>query len=259
MLDIEDVHSIQIEILKKIIDICHQEKICYFLIGGSMLGAVRHKGFIPWDDDIDIGMLRPDYDRFIQLTNRFEAPLMLQTFETDREYPLTLAKIVDTSIAMKEPRNKNKSTKTGIYIDIFPFDKMGDSALKKKIQLSHYYFYNGVLEMKLGWTEQSYKLKIKAALIKLRGMDNTAIEKKRTEVLMQYDADRNIKQYYNVSSQYGPEREMLTENEVNDLIDVPFENLTVKIPKAYDQILKRQYGNYMQLPDEAEQHSKHFE
>lgn len=259
MLDIKQVHKIQIEILQKIINICESKKIRYFLIGGSMLGAVRHKGIIPWDDDIDIGMLRSDYDRFIKLTNDFEAPLMLQTFRTDPNYPLTLAKVVDTSFDIKEPRNKNEKTSTGIYIDIFPFDKMNHSSIKKKIQLRQYYFYNSVLEFNLGWAEPNYRLKLKSDLLKICGMNNKKIEKKRTQILTQYNDDSSNDNFYNISSQYGPERELLTRFEAENLIEVPFENIVVKIPKDYDRILKRQYGDYMKLPPESGQHSKHFE
>ena len=118
-----------LEMLKWFHQFCLSNNIPYYAVGGTMLGAVRHKGFIPWDDDIDVGIPRPDWDRLLEIAKDMHSGITQYVFESyldgkgDYEYPF--AKLYDTTTTLVE--NKRKHPVRGIYIDIFPLDGIGDS------------------------------------------------------------------------------------------------------------------------------------
>lgn len=256
-MEIEELQKIEKELLKKIIQVCEKNNINYFLIGGSLLGAVRHKGFIPWDDDIDIGMTRENFEKFNLLGREFTEPYFLQNYKNDNSYPLTMTKVLDTSITLKEERIQNKNSRFGAYIDIFPLDKMPDNRILKRIQLYQYKLLNVQIESRLLWRNQTKFEEILTSTLNLLHQSTNKLVLKRTNILTRYVAKHY--NYYNVSSQYGPDREMIEAESVENLIEVPFEDIFVKIPVKYDILLRRQYGDYMKLPDHAKQVPKHLE
>jgi lipopolysaccharide cholinephosphotransferase len=115
-----------LRMLKIIDDICRKHHIAYWLCSGTLLGAVRHKGFIPWDDDLDICMLRDDYERFVQIAvAEFPDDMMLQTRETDPNYhylPLP-CKVRDKKSFILSPGHEDEACEKGLYLDIFPADR----------------------------------------------------------------------------------------------------------------------------------------
>lgn len=117
----------ELEILKKVDQVCRQYQINYFLIAGTLLGAVRHKGFIPWDDDIDIGMLRSDYEKFIDICLHKQAlgkEYYLHCNESDEDYYLPFIKVKKNNTTFAEKCNENIDTHKGIFIDVFPYDNV---------------------------------------------------------------------------------------------------------------------------------------
>jgi lipopolysaccharide cholinephosphotransferase len=124
-----------LQIIKEVKRICDEEKIQYFIIGGSALGAVRHGGFIPWDDDIDIGMTRDNYERFLQMAPTKLAPdYFLQWYGTDAGSPFYFAKVRMNGTLFVENYCRNINMHQGIYIDIFPYDRLPLSKGKRKMQ-----------------------------------------------------------------------------------------------------------------------------
>ena len=110
--------------------VCKQLGINYTLSSGTLLGAVRHGGFIPWDDDIDVAMLREDYNKFIAEGQQLlPEHLFIQTYETDKNYPLNFSKIRDVSTVLIEYCTRNLQMKNGAYIDIFPIDKVSSNSI----------------------------------------------------------------------------------------------------------------------------------
>ncbi|PWU26013.1 hypothetical protein DK254_25710 [Pseudomonas sp. RW407] len=124
-----------LSILKAVHDLCEKNGINYFMIGGTLIGAVRHQGFIPWDDDIDIGMLREDYDNFLKVAHLLPSPLSVQHPQNNQDYVFPFAKCYDTSTTVIE-----KTTRPfvrGVWIDIFPLD----ACFKRPLaQYLHYSF-----------------------------------------------------------------------------------------------------------------------
>ena len=127
----EEVKKIQIEILDVVAAFCEENKINYWLESGTLIGAVRHKGYIPWDDDIDIGMLREDYDRFADLFNKSNDRYRFVDIDNTPDYYAAFAKIIDTNTVLYEP-DKN-GNKLSVNIDLFVFDNApdDDKELKK--------------------------------------------------------------------------------------------------------------------------------
>lgn len=128
----------ELEILVKIQEICKKYNITYFAEGGTLLGAVRHKGFIPWDDDIDISMRRDDYNRFLEIAKKeIKYPLFVQSFETERRFAFDMIKIRNTETTAYTPNEACNECNKGIFVDIFPVDnEPDDDSIRKKENLN---------------------------------------------------------------------------------------------------------------------------
>ena len=134
-ISLDELKSIQLDLLQKTADFCENNGLRYFLCGGTLLGAIRHKGYIPWDDDIDIAMPRQDYDRFVKIFNHPENYYQVVNLETNAEYAYAFAKVYDNRTILKELHYPGDTF--GVYIDILPADGVKDAAQIKKIMLLH--------------------------------------------------------------------------------------------------------------------------
>ena len=134
---INKIHEEDLKIFKEFIKICDREKLTYYVIGGTFLGAIRHKGFIPWDDDMDIAMPRNDFNKFIEIANNLlpqNLELVSYKFNTNNRY--YLPKIINKEIEIVEKRNEKNGKKINLFIDIFPIDGTPNNYFLRKI----YYF-----------------------------------------------------------------------------------------------------------------------
>ena len=128
------VQLTELEILKTVDKICRENNIKYSLCGGTLLGAVRHKGFIPWDDDIDIAMRRDDYNRFLSLWEQSHPDgYLLQNKSNTPNFSQTFSKIRKDKTTFLQFKNEAGMYHTGIFIDIFPFDRITNNWIKKKL------------------------------------------------------------------------------------------------------------------------------
>ena len=123
---LDQLHDVEIEILDEIVRVCEKNNIEYFLVGGTLLGAVRHQGFIPWDDDIDIGMTRKNYNKFIECAQRdLKEQYFLDYQGTDETYYLPFIKNKKNNTLIDEAYSHHLNNHKGIFVDIFPFDNSG--------------------------------------------------------------------------------------------------------------------------------------
>ena len=251
----DELKQIQIEILDYVDDFCQKHNIMYSLACGTLLGAIRHKGFIPWDDDIDIQMLRPDYERFIKLIRNENHKLYaVKTFDDKLE--ISFAKIIATNTTLIETYSHSTF---GVYIDVFPIDgvtDLKDFKIRHKQVMREYYKY-GVIRSYFS-SRKTIKSKIKLAVLKalfctvsvkniITRIKAIAIKKdiKECDYLFEMVAGRTYKSPF-------PKKAF------SNTIRVPFENKFYPVLIGYDEYLRACYGNdYMKLPPKNKQISHH--
>ena len=258
MRDNESIKKIQdkaIEILKAFIEVCEKLNLKYYVLGGTLLGAVRHKGFIPWDDDIDVGMPREDYEIFLQKAlDLLPQKYFVQSFKTDIEWPANFTKIRDSETTFIETSVKNCKINHGLYIDVFPLDWHEDNKFRLKI----FNFKNKLYREAIGrslYFEKS-KRNWKWYIIRLLTMftsTKTAL-KKRDKLLM---SNKGRTYLANYSGAWG-EKEIVPFEWYGEGVELEFEGLIVKAPTKYEKWLTQVYGDYMQLPPEEKRVTHHF-
>lgn len=130
-IEVEELKKIQIQILDVVDTYCRNNNVNYWIDSGTLLGAVRHRGYIPWDDDIDLGMLRKDYEVFVEKFNKSNSRYKCCTMENTYDFPFAFAKVMDTETVLYEP-NKEEGIKLSINIDIFVYDNAPNDAEQLK-------------------------------------------------------------------------------------------------------------------------------
>ena len=249
----EEQKKIMIEILKYFDSVCRKNSIHYSLIGGSLIGAIRHKGIIPWDDDIDVVLTKTNYDEIIKVLKEDKnSRYKLLTNETCKDYYFPFPKLVDTQTYVIEPMSLKKIEEYGVYIDIFCYSNISDDKKKRiktvrKIKLLNRLISRRKIDLK--------KLSIGKAFVGVvRNTVSLLIGQKRLLKMIYkiFDDNKNLKSKYVVSNWpiYADEKEIQLSKNLNDYIDVKFENINAMIFKNYDDILKTTFGDYMKLPPE---------
>lgn len=255
------VQLAQLEIAKEIKRVCDENGIGYFLACGTLLGAVRHQGFIPWDDDLDMGMPRQDYDRFCALApEKLGERFVLQSWYTDPEYPLPFAKVRLRNTVYLEAKSSFRFKECGVYVDVFPFDYAPVD--EKELNA-----YTGTLAnlyriklMKSGskpWMEGNrivWKKRIGYAYYQLRSLTMS-----QQQIAEKYDSIASKPaQSDMLFRQRGLFRADLYRREwYEELTELPFEGELFKCPAAYHAVLTAQFGDYMVLPPEDQRENRH--
>lgn len=248
----EELKTIQLVLLQKTADFCEEKGLRYFLFGGTLIGAIRHKGFIPWDDDIDIAMPRPDYDRFIRTFNDPSNYYQVIDMSNNKEYGFPFAKVHDTRTFVDELQYAKDHF--GVYIDIFPLDGVkGDEQIIKVLRLRKILhtkkanFYQRTLSKKIINTFGKLVL-LPFSVHKIL----TLIDKEARK----YPFGSTLK-VANIVNPYGP-REIVDLACFKNHIYKEFEGRQYRIPVGYDAYLRSIYGDYMQLPPEDKRKRLHI-
>lgn len=247
----------------KIIDyICRKHNIGYWLCSGTLLGAVRHKGFIPWDDDLDICMIRQDYNKFLKIAPmEFPNDIFLQTSETDPEYdylPLP-CKVRDKNSLIISEGMENKKYQQGLFIDIFPADRYHKSGLRMRYERglkSYFRFITKCLDAKLG-AKRSYK-NMAIALLEPIFRHLTLSYKKHIKHIITNNLSLKNDECFIGHGLDTPWRRYFEYYEIYPLKDIEFEDAIVKAPNNTHSYLTQLYGkNYMTPPSEKDRIQKH--
>ena len=252
--DIKVLHKRILKVLEMVDKTCQTHGLTYYIWAGTMIGAVRHHGFIPWDDDIDIAMPREDYDRLIAHCREWlPEPLEMICAEDDSSYPLPFAKIQDASTTLIE--RKHMDYVGGIYIDVFPIDGVPNGWCRRMLHFARYEYYKRVLYLlfrdpyKHGHGPNSWVPLLCRKLYTLGG-----VQAKIRQLLRQYPfASCNLVADYDDGSKGAMRKEVLGKP-----TDYAFEDSTVKGVEDYDHYLSNKYGDYMTIPPKEQQRQHLF-
>ena len=253
------VQLAELEILKDVARVCEENHISYFLSEGTLLGAVRHKGFIPWDDDIDIGMLRDDFERFLQIApEKLKEKYYIQTWDTDPDFPFAIAKVRKLGTVFREVSSPDKEH-CELFIDVFPYDVFPDSIMDQKKQGRKIDNYRKTFMMKSGikpWkisrkTIVRFGVWLKYVPYIIRSWfcdkEATLVEYNRT---MKKHNDRNTGFVFEecCGTDYG--KFVFPIECIYPTSKIQFEGHVFRVPADPDMYLRIGYGDYMQLPPE---------
>ena len=262
---LRELQLCELQLVKAVLSICERHQLTVFMMGGTFLGAVRHKGFIPWDDDVDLGMSREDYETFLRVAPQ-ELPrgYILRHFAKDPDMPYYPAQVVDPSFEILDTSAQIAKTRSA-WIDLFPLDGMP----KGKMGCFFHKYRLLYLRMMLKFSQFSQVVAVNLAHRPLHERILIAVGKhlhlesrldtnKRMHLI-----DRCLKKYpYETASQVVnfmgayKFREMFPKKIYDSLSEYPFEDLQLLAPSDYDTVLCQMYGDYMTPPPQNEQ-NKH--
>lgn len=259
---LKKLQEVEVLMLRDIIEVCEKNNIGYFLVYGSLIGAIRHHGFIPWDDDMDIAMLRNDYEKFADIfDSEMGEKYDLMTPLREKGFSSTVIKVEKKGTTFIPEHSKTMKCRQGIFIDIFVYDKV--SSDKKQ------------------YRKQARKARLFSMLMFLIGSPNPEINIKglkgtmakvickcvhyafkicpwaRTLIYRKF-VKNSVKANNENVSEYTIYQETELDKSIADIKDilpykkVEFENIKVNVPQNYDYILRKRYGDYMQMPPEEE-------
>lgn len=251
-IETEELKSIQLEMLKDIVSFCKDNDITYSLAYGTLLGAVRHGGYIPWDDDIDICLPRPDYERFVNSYKNDTKNYQVVEYRKTNGYLLPFAKVSNENTVLNE--YMYDADVFGVYIDVFPIDGFSD---KKQIFKSKWLLkFLNTKKAVLGKNRTLIKdfvlaigkvillpFSVKSILDKMHAIATSASynESEFTEIFCSSTADKEI----------------VPRNVFEKSTLIKFEDTMVNVPEKYDEYLTYLFGDYMQLPPEDKRVSHH--
>lgn len=248
----EELRRIQVEILDDVVRFCQRHALRYFLAYGTLLGAVRHNGYIPWDDDIDIHMPRPDYEKFIELYNNEQACNRVVSPEIDKRYRTAFAKVYRKGTIVHEFHFKPDVF--GVYIDIFPLDGLKECGQAKKcgeirrfMHVKNSVFTSGMPLLR--------KLRLAVTKTILLPFSINALQRKIKSIATQ--VNYNECEYVYSSYSRLAAKEKFPREMFDNYRTVVFEGNEYRAPLDYDLYLHTLYGDYMKLPPEDKRVSTH--
>lgn len=242
-----------LDILVEVSNICEKNNIDYFIIGGTALGAIRHKGFIPWDDDIDIGMTRENYDKFLEIAqNSLSSNLFLQTPYTEKHTPFYYTKVRKKGTLFVEKYCRKLNIEHGVFIDIFPYDNIPDDEIVYKKQLKKVKFFTQLFIAKeicgSSIEQNSIIGKLKVGIRTFAHIVLKIIPKKY--ILRKLEKECRKYNYCNTNRIGFIEQTVLNMKSeyIKELEYFRFEDKVFKGPKGIKEYLVDQFGDYKILP-----------
>ena len=261
-LNIDDLKRIENELLIVMDSYCREHNLRYYLTYGTLIGAVRHQGFIPWDDDIDVIMPRADYNNLIKNFNKEcqQSDVSLLSHTIDPKYYLPIAKLVNTKTVLKE--NVDADYEMGVYLDIFPLENLPDDLTKARQILKTAFRYDQMLTLKtLKWRKgrsflKNIELVISKALLSRKRIGDLL---DKLDEFCCRTSESSPTEYVGVLAgiSKGDDSRIFKREWFEETVPVQFEGNTYPAPIGYDPLLRQLYGDYMCLPPAEERVTHH--
>jgi len=255
-LSLQELKAIELGILKKFHSFCQENHIRYFLAQGTLLGAIRHKGFIPGDDDVDVIVPRKDYDRLIALF-RDDERYRLYAFERNPDYRFPFAKLCDAATCKVET-NYNNGVELGVDIDIFPLDFWDPEKTGSEIRrIQRNLFFLDLTKLRRPNSINPIKRAVKGlAMLLCKPIGSRFFIRRIIETAAKKESKPNACLGCKVWCLYG-KRDVHPAEVFAETIDVAFEGALFPAPAGYDAYLRNLYGDYMTEPPEKERKTHH--
>lgn len=262
--DFRKLQLLELDLLIELDRVCRENGIRYQIWGGTQLGAVRHKGFIPWDDDADVVMLREEYEKFRRCTNQLNPDIcFFQDHENDPEYRWQYGKLRRTGTKYIRLGQEHIKCKTGVFLDVFPLDDIPISTIGQMLQDFHCFCLRKIMWSEVGRVSEKGFLKIWYTLLSKIPVDfafkqvnwyakrssNSSPNKVRT---LCYTSIGKLYYKHPIKERYGMPKRWFCNVE-----EFEFEGKKLIGLKDYDEYLRFSFGDYMELPPEEkrEQHA----
>nr|BAM94791.1 LicD family phosphotransferase [Streptococcus suis] len=257
-MELNPLHKVDLEIVKEVIKICEENNLSYYALGGTMLGAIRHKGFIPWDDDIDLGMPRNDYEKFLEIApSLLSSHLKVVNYKNTPEYHYYITRVLDTTTRVIEDRIGNENKYTNASIDIFPIDGTPNNIVLRKIYYLRVMYHRALMSLCYKDSidrkrKRNFLEKVLLAILELIPIEKMTTPNKQKEKIDRMLSKQDIVKSNFIGNIMGAyrTREIVPKEWYGKGTKYPFEDIELVGLDNYDEYLKFTYGDYMKLPTE---------
>lgn len=263
----KELHQYDLAALKTFTAFCEEHDLTYFAIGGTLLGAVRHKGFIPWDDDVDVAMPRADYDKLVAMAKEFPKPFVLEEYRYNKDFQSYFAKIRSEEIELLETVEAAEDQRPGYLVDVMPLDGTPDNGFLRKLYFARVLFlrflcgaanvHTGILTSRPKW--EQCVLKVCRALRLYKVVTKEKVYRRMDKVFHKQSTDR-AKQIGTIVGAYKTREIVPAEyfGLTEEPVYLEFEDIKLRVPRQYDVYLTHMYGEYKNLPPEN-QRKAHYQ
>lgn len=249
--NLKKLQSYQMNILDEVERICIKHNLKYFIMGGNLIGAIRHKGFIPWDDDMDIAMMREDYDKFLEIaTKEIGDEFFVDYQENNEHYYLPFAKVRLNDSIYEEPVQKDYKGHKGIWIDIFPLDNANkEDSLFIRLQTYLKESIHFIVAIKENVTSESNSIVKKVLKVIFKPITTRKLVNMQQKV-MKWNKNPNASYCISFGAKYGMKKQTMLKTVFLPTTKLQYEDREYFAPGNYTAYLERVYPGYMIMPPE---------
>lgn len=248
----------ELEILSVIDEFCKKYNIQYSLYAGTLLGAVRHKGFIPWDDDLDIFMSRENYNKFLKSWEKHPVEgYFLQNKEIEPDFTQSFSKIRKENTTFLQKGEENLTYHKGVFVDVFPVDRIPNGTLQRKIYQLNCMYYQLLTREFVPPTGNALVKAISSAILKCTPKEKRTVKRKKVlKKITRFNSDHNLSTI--ATEIMRTIKTPLPADLMDEYVEMEFEGRKFFSVKKWDEYLSLKFGDYMQLPPEEERTWRHL-